>query len=53
MSYIDIHLETNVDLKTGFLRIFLNIYRSQTNYILNFFFYRKLSRIEMGLQSNF
>ena len=22
MSYIDIHLETNVDLKTGFLRIF-------------------------------
>ena len=33
ISYISIHLE-NVDLKTGFLRIFfLDIYRSQTDYI--------------------
>ena len=32
ISYINIHLEKNVDLKTGFLRMFfLDIYRSQTD----------------------
>ena len=42
ISYINIHLEQNVDLKTWFLRIFFwTICRNQTDY--NFFFLHSLA----------